>query len=186
VNVDYNQADTTMDKDLDITFRQATDKDLASLKNLAVKSWDQFQRYLTIENWKKLYSGLTDDTTYTELLDKAQGFVATSGNDEIIGMAFLVPRGNPTDIYDKEWCYIRFVTVDPNFGGQGIGRKLTNLCIAKARENKEKLIALHTSELMDNARHVYESIGFTILKEIGQRYGERYWLYTLELKENTE
>ena|SRR6476620_2054497 len=168
---------------MDVTYRQASYNDLTSLKNLAVKSWGQFQPYLTDENWKKLYSSLTDDKTYTELLDKAQSFVATSNNGEIIGMAFLVPKDNPTEIYDKEWCYIRFVTVDPNFGGHGIGRKLTSLCIDKARENKEKIIALHTSELMDNARHIYESIGFTILKEIDQRLGKRYWLYKLDLNE---
>jgi len=53
----------------------------------------------------------------------------------------------------KDWSYIRFVTVDPSFGGQGIGRKLTTLCIDTARQN-ESVIALHTSELMDAARHI--------------------------------
>lgn len=168
---------------MDVAVRQATNSDIKDLKNLAVKSWGQFQPNLTVENWNKLYSSLTDDKTFTELLDNADSIVATTDNDEIIGMAFLVPKGNPTEIYDKEWCYIRFVTVDPNYGGQGIGRKLTSLCIDKARRNQEKVIALHTSELMDTARHIYESLGFTILREINQRFGKRYWLYKLDLSE---
>jgi ribosomal protein S18 acetylase RimI-like enzyme len=97
-------------------------------------------------------------------------------------MAFLVSKGNPTDIYEEEWSYVRFVTVDPDFGGQGIGRKLTTMCIAAARQNGEKTIALHTSELMGKARHIYETLGFEILKEIDQRLGKRYWLYKLDLK----
>ncbi len=96
-------------------------------------------------------------------------------------MAFLVSNGNPTEIYDKDWSYIHFVTVDPKYSGLGIGRKLTNLCIETARQNRETVIALHTSEFMHTARHIYESMGFKILKEIDQRLGKRYWLYKLEL-----
>ena len=167
---------------MNIAFRQGTKHDLTELKNLAIKSWGQFQPRLTNDNWIKLYNSLTDDKTYTELLDKSNCVVCTFDKDKIIGMAFLVPNGNPTDIYDKEWSYIRFVSVDPDFGGQGIGRKLTTICIDTAKKNNEKSIALHTSELMDKARHIYESLGFTILKEIDQRLGKRYWLYKLDLK----
>jgi len=166
---------------MNLTYKQGSIDDLNELKDLAVKSWGQFQSKLTSNNWTKLYTSLTDDKTYTELLDKSNCLVCTSDQGKIIGMAFLVPNGNPTDIYDKEWSYIRFVSVDPDFGGQGIGRKLTAMCIETARKNEEKAIALHTSELMDKARHIYETLGFTILEEIDQRLGKRYWLYKLDL-----
>lgn len=169
---------------MDLKIRKATYSDLKDLKNLAIKSWGQFQSNLTNKNWEELKNSLEDDKTYTELLDKSEAFVATD-NEKIIGMAFLVPKGNPTDIYDKEWSYIRFLTVDPDLGRQGIGRKLTNLCIDRAKQNNEKVIALHTSELMNAARHIYESSGFKVLKEIDQRLGKRYWLYKLDLNENS-
>ena len=35
---------------------------------------------------------------------------------------------------------------------------------------------------MGSARHIYEKMGFEILKEIEPRLGVKYWLYTLELK----
>lgn len=168
---------------MNIIYRQGNINDLAQLKNLAVKSWGQFQSKLTSDNWLKLYNTLTNDTTYIELLDKSTSIICTTGSDKVIGMAFLVPKGNPTDIYDKDWCYIRFVSVDPAFGGQGIGRKLTTLCIDAAKKNNESVIALHTSEIMDAARHIYEALGFTILKDIGQRLGKQYWLYKLDLIE---
>ncbi|MDB5221475.1 MAG: putative family acetyltransferase [Chitinophagaceae bacterium] len=168
---------------MNIIYRKGNINDLTELKNLAIKSWRQFESKLTSDNWLKLYNTLTDDNTYTELLDKSTSIICTTDNDKVIGMAFLVPKGNPTDIYDKDWCYIRFVSVDPEFGGQGIGKKLTTICIATARQNNEGVIALHTSELMDKARHIYESIGFTILREIDKRLGKRYWLYKLDLTE---
>ena len=96
-------------------------------------------------------------------------------------MAFLVPRGNPTEIFQGDWSYIRMVGVDPRFSGKGIGRQLTQHCIDFAKSTNEKTIALHTSEFMDAARHIYESLGFTPIKELPLRYGKRYWLYQLEL-----
>jgi ribosomal protein S18 acetylase RimI-like enzyme len=55
------------------------------------------------------------------------------------------------------------------------------MCIDKAKQTKEKTIALHTSEFMDAARHIYESLGFKVLHEIAPRLGKKYWLYTLDL-----
>jgi ribosomal protein S18 acetylase RimI-like enzyme len=164
-----------------IKYREGNINDLNSFKNLAVKSWGQFQGKLKSDNWEKLYNSLNNDNTYIELLDKSRCFVCTTDKEEIIGMAFLVPSGNPTEIYDKKWCYIRFVTVDPANSGQGIGRRLTEQCIELAKEKGEKIIALHTSEIMEKARHIYESLGFKILKEIDQRLGKRYWVYMLDI-----
>lgn len=96
-------------------------------------------------------------------------------------MAFLVPSGNPTEIYAKNWCHLRFVSVDPNCRGRKIGESLTRKCIEIALSNKENTMALHTSEMMKAARHIYEKIGFRVQKEIDQRFGVRYWLYTLDL-----
>ena len=168
---------------MNLTYRIGTKEDLRGLKMLGIKSWSPFQKVLTDEHWNSLKQRISSDKTYEELIEQSDCKVCISDNSEIIGMAFLVPNGNPTDIYEKEWSYIRFVSVHPDFGGQGIGRKLTTLCIDKARENGEATVALHTSEIMSNAMHIYESLGFTILREIDQRLGKRYWLYTLELNE---
>ncbi|MGC4234439.1 MAG: GNAT family N-acetyltransferase [Niabella sp.] len=166
---------------MNLKFREGNLDDLKDLKDLAIKSWGQFQPLLTEDNWRLLYESLEDNNTYTDLLENAVCIVCSTGEQKIIGMAFLVPSGNPTDIYDKDWSYIRFVSVAPEFSGQGIGRKLTLMCIETAKANQEKTIALHTSELMDKARHIYETLGFKPLREIDRRLGKRYWLYKLDL-----
>lgn len=164
-----------------LNYRAGNDNDLKDLKRLALKSWGQFQQALTAENWEKLHTTLNNDNTYTELLNNSQSIICTTDNDQIIGMAFLVSSGHPTDIYESDWSYIRFLTVDPAFGGKGIGRQLTLQCIDLAKSNGERTIALHTSEMMSKARFIYEDLGFVILKEIGQRFGKQYWLYTLDI-----
>jgi len=71
--------------------------------------------------------------------------------------------------------------VNPRYGNQGIGKKLTQMCIDHAKKLNEKIIALHTSEFMHAARHIYASLGFTIVKEIEPIFGKKYWLYHLNI-----
>jgi len=162
-------------------YRKGSINDLNELKKLAIETWSQYKHELTRENWETLKGILSNDKTWVEVLTNSYSVVCVNEVNEIVGMSFLVPQGNPTELFDKNWCYLRFVTVDRNFTGQGIGRHLTEKCIQHARETGEKTIALHTSEMMNSARHIYESLGFTILKELEPRLGKKYWLYTLEL-----
>lgn len=164
-----------------IIFRLADAADFAALKKLGIRSWSQFKPQLTKDNWDKLCDNLHNDGTYLELLGKASCIVCEEETGLLIGMAYLVPSGNPTDVFDESWCYISFVTVHPDFRGKGIGRLLTVKCIELARENKETVIALHSSELMVQARHIYESLGFKRLRELDQRLGMRYWLYSMNI-----
>ncbi|MDQ2862116.1 MAG: GNAT family N-acetyltransferase, partial [Bacteroidota bacterium] len=99
-----------------MTYRQGTINDLKLLKNLAFKSWGQFESELTFENWQRLKTTLLEDKTFLGLLELSYCLVCENDKKEIIGMGFLVPHGNPTEIYDEKWCYIRFVSVDPEFG----------------------------------------------------------------------
>ncbi|WP_179007179.1 GNAT family N-acetyltransferase [Winogradskyella forsetii] len=71
--------------------------------------------------------------------------------------------------------------VNPEHARQGIGRKLTEECMAIAKRNNEKIIALHTSITMEKARVLYESLGFEILREMDPRLGKRYCIYLFRL-----
>ncbi len=141
-------------------YRQGITDDLKGIKELAICSWRQFQKELTVDNWQSLYNNISNDNTYLDLLASSYCLICETENKEIVGMAFIVPSGKQHDIFEKEWAVIRFVSVDPAFGGQGIGKKLTEMCIELAKQNNEKTIALHTSEMMDCARHIYENFGF--------------------------
>jgi ribosomal protein S18 acetylase RimI-like enzyme len=118
---------------------------------------------------------------WTQLVNNSAIFVCAD-NDQLIGMAYLVPSGNPTHIYPADWSYIRMVGVHPQYRGKGIAKRLTQMCVDHARQTNERIVGLHTSEKMDDARHIYESIGFKIYKEIDPIYGMRYWLYRLDLE----
>lgn len=164
-----------------LTYRKGNSKDIAQLMQLAMESWIGYQKELTPQHWQQLEQTLTNPDNFIQLLAQSECFICEIADRKIVGMAYLVPQGNPTDIYQSDWSYIRFVSVHPDFGGRGIGRYLTQQCIDTARKNGEKIIALHTSEMMEKAISLYEKLGFTILKEIEPRLGKRYWLYLLTL-----
>jgi len=161
-------------------YRTAIESDLVQLKRLGLLAYGQFQNVLGIENWELMKANQNDDSTYLNLLKIAKCFVCEIEN-AIIGMAFLIPNGNPTAYFEKEWCYIRLVGVHPEFEGKGIGRKLTQQCIEFAKESGEGIIALHTSEFQNAARHIYESLGFIKQKDLDLIYGKQYYLYTLKV-----
>jgi ribosomal protein S18 acetylase RimI-like enzyme len=170
-----------------LSFRRITLKDLEQVKQLGLISYGQFAELLG-EDWNKMQANLSNNENWEKIINGSTGFAcydasrgsATDG--EILGMAFIISSGNPWDIFKAEWSYIRMVGVDPAYGGIGIAKKLTSMCIEHAKANGEKIVALHTSEFMDAARHIYESAGFKILHAIEPRFGKKYWLYTLELK----
>ncbi len=165
---------------MELHYREGATADIKHLLALGITAYGQFQQVLTEENWNKLYTNLSSEKTYVDLIEKSKCFVCVA-NNEIVGMALLIPSGNPTKIFQADWSYIRMVGVNPRFEGRGIAKKLTQLCIECAIENEEKIIALHTSEFMDAARHIYEKAGFKRVKEIEPIFGKRYWLYILEL-----
>lgn len=163
-----------------VTYREASYEDTEQLKVLGETSYGLFKYDLSEENWGKMSKFLSDLNSYTDLLNISKCFVGEV-DEKIVGMAFLVPQGHPTDIFDKEWCYIRMVGVDPNWSGNGIGKRLTTMCIDHAKQSNERVIALHTSEFMNSARYIYEKMGFRAVKELAPHYGKRYWLYLLDI-----
>ena len=165
------------------SFRQATMEDVSQLLALGIQSYGKYEKVLDEDDWEDMKSFISNQQCYEELLLIATCFVALD-EKKIIGMAFLIPQGNPTEIFSAKHCYLRMVGVHPTYAGNGIGRQLTERCIIHARKLGEKTMALHTSEFMDAARHLYEKIGFRQAKELPSLFGKQYWLYELDLALN--
>lgn len=163
-----------------ILYRRASHDDLDQLNDLRIASYYEFEKSLPQDGWRTLSASLQDKNRLIDVFANSQTFVGET-NGKIVGMAFLVSSGNPTTIYPADWSYIRMVGVHPSFRGNGIGKRLTIMCIDEAQKSREKIIGLHTSEVMNSARHVYESLGFKVFKEIDKIFGVRYWLYRMNL-----
>ena len=163
-----------------MTYRVADQHDLPALEELGLASYGRLKKHLTPENWLKMETLLKSDQTFPILVSDCHSFVCEE-NGRLLGMAFLVPAGNPTKVYSAETSYIRMVGVHPDAGGKGIAQALTKLCMDKAKEMGEKMISLHSAEIMYDARHIYEKLGFKKIRLLDEHYGLKYWLYEMTL-----
>jgi len=163
-----------------LIYREGSASEKQSLQQLGILSYNQFSKILAPEDWATMHRFLHSDKMWDQLVSNSKIFVCED-EGKLIGMAYLVPSGNPTHIYPADWSYIRMVGVDPAYRGKGIAKRLTQMCVDYARQSNEKIVGLHTSEKMDDARHIYESVGFNLYKEIDPIYGMRYFLYRLDI-----
>jgi len=161
-------------------YRSANENDLEALQVLALESYGRLKKEMSAKNWEKMETLLVSDQTFPVLVRDCFAFVCEE-NDELTGMAFLVPSGNPTKIYSSDTSYIRMVGVHPEAGGKGIAQALTRLCIDKAIETGEKTISLHSADVMYAARHIYEKLGFKKIRLLDEHYGLKYWLYRFDI-----
>ncbi|AUD02132.1 GNAT family N-acetyltransferase [Spirosoma pollinicola] len=161
-----------------LMYRRANPADAPNIVRLTLRAYHDYKAVLAPADWTKMETNLAQEHLFVELLDKAAAFVCEIGN-QLAGVIFLMPSGNPTTIFPADWSYIRLLGVDPDYRGLGIGRRLTEHCIHYAQITGEIGVALHTSEFMNDARKMYEKLGFKQEKELAPIYDKRYWLYKL-------
>jgi ribosomal protein S18 acetylase RimI-like enzyme len=164
----------------DLTYREGSIIEKEALQQLGILSYSQFSQILSPADWTTMHRFLHNDKMWDQLVNNSKIFVCDAG-DKLAGMAYLVSSNNPTRIYPADWSYVRMVGVDPAYRGKGIARRMTQMCVDYARDTNEKIVGLHTSEKMQDAIHVYESIGFKLYKEIDPIYGMRYFVYRMEI-----
>jgi ribosomal protein S18 acetylase RimI-like enzyme len=164
-----------------IIYRRGEGKDCEALMELGYLGFSRYKNILAPEHWSQFEQGLLSVEKQQALMNDSKCFVAEF-DKRPVGVAYLVSSGKKDRWFEAEWSTIRRVAVHPRFEGSGIGKALTALCVEQAVQDNESFVALHTSEFMHAARHVYERFGFSELKEIEPLFGKRYWVYLL----NTE
>ena len=83
--------------------------------------------------------------------------------EELVGDASLsrMPM-NPFDQEATEWFGVSSVIVHPDFRGQGIGRKLLEECLLRARQYNAKGMLLEVNVPNPAAKSLYDSLGFEV------------------------
>lgn len=166
------------------SYRMGTTQDIPQIQEISIAAYAQFRPVISQDNWEKWKLNFEKESTFLDLFKIATCYVCEF-EDQLCGVAFFIPSGNPFLLFEKDWSYIRYLGVSPEHEGKGIGKKLTQNCIAKAIENNESVIALHTSEFQNAARHIYESLGFVKQQEF-EHYDKRYWIYKFNLNGNNK
>ena len=94
---------------------------------------------------------------------------------------YVAPFAPREAAFPPDWALVRLLSVAPAARGHGLGRRLTEECIARARRNRAAAIGLHTSPVMQVALPLYRRIGFVYERTLPDRNGVPYALYRLPL-----
>jgi GNAT superfamily N-acetyltransferase len=95
----------------------------------------------------------------------------------VVGSAFVVK------VSDTE-AKLRLLYVEPEMRGTGLGRRLTQECIAFAKARGYPKLTLWTNDILHAARHIYQTAGFVLLSEephhsFGHDLVGQYWALDL-------
>ncbi|HJW30137.1 MAG TPA: GNAT family N-acetyltransferase, partial [Saprospiraceae bacterium] len=103
--------------------------------------------------------------------------VAATPDGKILGavvyfreMKYYGASGSASQI--NEASGFRLLAVDPAAQGMGIGKKLSEACIEKAREHQANAVIIHTTRAMQTAWDMYERLGFIRFPEIDFMVGD--------------
>ena len=81
---------------------------------------------------------------------------------------------------NKKEAYIETLAIKKNKQKKGLGTKLVNFAIKKAKENKKNILTVG-SLCESNAEDFYLKCGFTLEDELGDYYGHEFYGFYLKL-----
>ncbi|MGH2677208.1 MAG: GNAT family N-acetyltransferase [Actinomycetota bacterium] len=90
-----------------------------------------------------------------------------------------IPGGHPRAPLEEDQANVRMLGVDPGVQRRGIGRRLMEASIEAARRAGKRRVTLETTEAMEAAQRLYESMGFA--RGPDQVYDDGFRLRTYEL-----
>ncbi len=129
------------------------------MRQLLRTAYQQYETFIPSGAWQ---SYLEDILDVRSRLAEAELIVAEL-KSQLVGTVTLysnVPY-SPEAVWPKDWAGIRLLAVDPKYRRRGIGRALIDEGVRRCREQGTAIIGLHTTEIMDVARRMYERMGFT-------------------------
>lgn len=163
---------------MNLIIRDAQTSDFDRVALLSVESYREYSQSLTLENWNKMKTSLSN---VSELTNRARLIVAEQNHELVGSVVYYRPGTSSSRLFQPEWASLRMLAVLPKYRGQKIGRRLSEECIRRAKLDRAEVIGLHTSELMVTARKMYQKLGFQQDIELPRSLGIRYWRYVLRL-----
>jgi ribosomal protein S18 acetylase RimI-like enzyme len=143
---------------------------------LALTAFEQYQDQY--RDWEQFSQRVGD---MSSLSSSAELIVAKDGPEVVGAVAYVGPGKPKADFFQPDWPILRMLVVKPTFRGRGVGRLLTEECIARAVRDRASLIALHTSPIMEVALGMYMRMGFRFERKAPDIHGVRYGVYVKRL-----
>jgi predicted N-acetyltransferase YhbS len=135
-----------------LVIRDATPADRDAIVELTRTAYEQFAATMSPQWWEDYRQNVVETLTAD---GPGQQIVAQRGG-ALVGSVLYYPPG----VTDSGYPTVRLLAVRPEARRQGIAHLLMRECLRRARAAGATALVLHTMEVMDVARGMYERMGF--------------------------
>jgi predicted N-acetyltransferase YhbS len=141
-----------------ILIRDARPDEAETIAAVIQESYRQFQADYPPESWARYYEMLGRVDGHFE---KAEVIVAEQAG-RLVGTVMFYADGSLSaqGEWPEGWAGMLRLAVLPEARGLGLGHRLTEECIRRARTAGARTLGLHTTEWMAVAKSMYERMGF--------------------------
>jgi GNAT superfamily N-acetyltransferase len=165
-----------------LRLRQVRSYELDNVSLLIRDAYQQYKSFFPLEGWKFYIEDMID---MRRRLNEPQ-LIVPELDRQLAGTVtlYLDREHSSREAWPNGWAGISLLAVHPDYRGRGIGRALMKECIRQCRNQGIATIGLHTTEIMDVARRMYERMGFVRVPEFDfyLRPGVVVMAYRLDLK----
>ena len=146
------------------SLREARSHELDVIGAMMVAAYAEFMPPTPMPAWRAYEDEIRD--VRRRLPDAA--LIVAEDAGRLLGAVTYYPDATrePNTAWPASWAVFRLIAVHPDARGRGIGRLLAEECIRRARASGRDAVGLHTTQLMNVARAMYERIGFVRVPEL--------------------
>ena len=152
----------------DLIIQEAKPQDLPEVEALVKLAYEEFQEYFPETAW----SAWMDNISKVVHSETGIIFMAVESG-KIRGVVKFYPDADSSKLghWPPGAAAMRILAVHPKYRGQGLGRRLVQECLDRARSLKIPKIYLYTGSFMKAARRLYERFGFQRIPEYDKEPG---------------
>jgi ribosomal protein S18 acetylase RimI-like enzyme len=152
----------------DVAVQEAEPRDLDEVEALVKLAYAEFKGFFPETAWSAWM-----DNIGTVVHAETGLILAVLESGKIVGVVKFYPDAAASNMgyWPPGAAAIRILAVHPAYRGRGLGRRLVQECLDRARSLRIPALYLYTGVFMEAARRLYESLGFQRTPEYDKNPG---------------
>ena len=150
-----------------VQVRGARRGDAGSIEEVTLSAYQQYAAVMPPALWERyrqnIVATLAAAPPETQIVVEESGWIVGSVLLYPAGTEIVRPGGGSMTLALPE---VRLLAVAPSARGKGIGGRLMDECVRRARESGAKALMLHTTDVMQTAMRLYVRMGFQRLPDL--------------------